>query len=318
MNYVIWDDSATGGIGHTMTDYLSAYVFSHIFGLSLIYNSFEVQQAQRGMDVDNTNDKWHQFLNLEQFRTPYPQRLDNIVDAAETGFVQYHGIGMVECNAILKKLHGKHNSGVVFRHSRPRIYLFDVFHMEELCEIPKGTTARVVRHLQNAFFQVHDRPMKQDLMTINVYVRLGDMKAWCSQEDLIDFQYKIVADLIRTLKGRKFVINIMSAGSEDDRRTVMDKFGCYSQWCKFIFNEDQYDAFLRMVHSDILVFNLSSFPLLASYYCKGTIITKSSGYLQTKYKTTRFLSNYLFIDDLQEIDLTNLLSCRHSEEKKDV
>lgn len=72
-----------------------------------------------------------------------------------------------------------------------------------------------------------------------------------------------------------------------------------------LLNQKEEDMFYLMTQSDLLVFNESSFPLSASLYCDGLIIkNKNDNYFSNavKFKDIIFLDNYIFINNLNELD----------------
>jgi hypothetical protein len=73
-----------------------------------------------------------------------------------------------------------------------------------------------------------------------------------------------------------------------------------------MLNAPQDEVFHKMVQSDILIFNYSSFPLYCSLYTDGLVIKpKEDKYLFSLlvHKDVVFFDNYLFISDLEDCDL---------------
>tara|TARA_Y100000389_G_scaffold198951_1_gene236423 strand:+ start:455 stop:1195 length:741 start_codon:yes stop_codon:yes gene_type:complete len=180
----------------------------------------------------------------------------------------------------------------------PRVYMLDLPHTESLGAAKEGTTKQVIAELRNAFFKRHGRPSASDgAFTVTVYVRQGNLARWG-----IAFEYKVLRHLCKSLAGASaYRLNIVSAGTSTQMEQVRKQFGEFGA-PHFLLNSPQEQAFATMVSSNVLVYNNSSFPFIASLYSDALVVgSKNNRYTSPLqlYPDNPFLGNYILIDETE-------------------
>ena len=312
-NNIILD---VGGLGHSLTDYLTPLIISKIFNnITFIHSKLETSLQTRNFDVINDSNIyfWNDFLNLNYFDNKinlsnninYIQLensynnidiyfLKNIIEEniieeniIEQNIIEQNIIeqNIIEQNIIEQNIIEEKNNIIYCLKNNNRIYLFDLYNYELNGIIKKNTTQDIVNNLRNAYFLKHTH-VKNEKKIINVYIRRGDLYNIMVNKnidnDYFNFEY-IVFDYIYNILIKKndfenrYIFNIISAGNNLEINEIENKYINYKN-INFIFNKSEDYVFKLMVQSDILIFSSSSFPFTASLYSDGIIIKKKKDY----------------------------------------
>jgi len=183
---------------------------------------------------------------------------------------------------------------VTFKNPGARFYLLDLYNMEINKLVSKGITMSVVNDLRGVFMK-KDSLNENKYFTINVYIRQGDL----SKLGMV-FEYNIIKYIDKYLtNNEKYKINLISAGTKKQMNKILENFKEFKN-INFVLNKPEKEVFVKMVNSDLLIFNSSSFPFTASLYCKGTIIMSKQNKTYGRnyyYKDEIFLDNYILINE---------------------
>ena len=296
-----------GGIGHCFIDYLSAFIISEIFKeVIFVNNKFEVcQNNKRGMIVKNRTFDWFNFLNLHVLSKTYVKNISKkheFIPVKKTSGVKknrYQNICLEDIKQNLKidKLN--------YLIQNNRIYLFDLYYYEKNNFLPENTTLNIVNKLKHNFYLKHKRIDKSSKMYINVYLRRGDFDKKSFEETFTFDTLNMIYSNIR--KKKKCIINIISAGVEEDMNIIRRKYQKFKP--NFFFNKNEKDVFYLMTQSDILIFYNSTFPFTASLFCNGKIIKKKDDDYFSKMvynKDISFLDNYIITNKFSKEHLIKI------------
>ena len=346
--YKTYDDNNNildiGGLGHSFTDYLTPLIISKIFeNIRFINTKLETSLQQRDFDIINDNNKyyWNDFLNLNYFNKEIIYNDNNIKYLEITNSYSNVDINLLK-DIINEDIINEDiinediiNEDIINRDiidediinediiiyclkNNNRIYLFDLYNYELSGIIKKNTTKNIINELRNAYFLKHNLE-KYDKKVINIYIRKGDLyKVMINKnldKDYFDFEFILFNYIYNILSNKynfedKYIINIISAGSQSEMNEIMNNYINYKN-INFIFNKSEDYVFKLMIQSDILIFTSSSFPFTASLYSDGIIIKKKKDYYfdeVIKFKDIQFLDNYIFIDTLNDLEQLNKIN----------
>ena len=241
---------------------------------------------------------WNKYLNLEYLNK---NTLPNNCKIKKIQGIGYKGMSIDEWTKLLN-LTNEDNICISIINPQPRLYLLDLYNMEEKNLVKKGLTKTIINDLRKAFFKKHKK-CKQEYFVINIYIRLGDLARNTGPYKKfkeINFEFNILKYISKLFNDNNtYKINIISAGTNKQMNNVKNKFGIFKN-VNFMLNLKQDIVFLEMVNSDMLIYNVSSFPFIASLYCDGVIISsKNNKYMSSQYfyKDEKFLDNYILIKD---------------------
>jgi len=318
MKYILFNRKKTdiGGLGHSLTDYLSSYIFSKIYNIPFIYEKFDVLiNTKRYMDVQNTNDKyfWNEYLN-------FPQLEDNIVKINKDELKDYkyipidighkwRGFNINSLREFVETNNEKYENIVYYFVRNMRIYWFDLYYYELLNNNIKYSQ-EIYDELNRVFYLKHNR-LEKDKKIINVYLRGGDLRKTLKKRKNFNVNYPFekstlfyIMELLDNIDN--YVINVISAGNEQDLYDINNNFG-NNKNINILFNKDEAEMFYLMSQSDILIYKESQYPQIASYYSNGLIIRKNDDEYNKCLcyygnQDTKFFDNYLFINNIKEIN----------------
>lgn len=294
---------AIGGMGHSFCDYITPYIISKINTSFIFLNKKLVAVDQNkyfhNMDIESKNDRyfWNNYLNL-----------DKLYNNTLVKNVKYKNIQHDKAfgNISLEQLGELNEANTIYFFTKNnRIYLFDLYQYELLGLIKKNITQDIINDLKNIFYQKHLKLNKEKYL-INIYIRRGDFYANKIKNNNNNFEFDLFQFIYNKIKIKlkNFTINIISAGIKKQIDDLSKYFENYNN-VNLLFNQKEEDMFYLMTQSDLLVFNESSFPFTSSLYCDGLIIkNKNDNYFSNviKFKDIKFLDNYIFIDNSNELD----------------
>lgn len=252
------------------------------------------------MDIESKNDNyfWNNYLNLDCLSNNI--LLENIKYTELQHDKPFGNINLEQLNQLYE------DNTIYFFSNNNRIYLFDLYQYELLGLVKKNITQNIINDLKNIFYQKHNKLNKEKYL-INIYIRRGDLYVHKIKNNIsCDFEFNLFHFIYNKIKTKieKFTINIISAGLKTQMDDLNKYFENYNN-INLLFNQKEEDMFYLMTQSDLLVFNESSFPLISSLYCNGLIIkNKNDDYFSNavKFKDIRFLDNYIFINNLNNLD----------------
>ena len=298
---------SVGGIGHCFIDYLTAFIISEIFEeVTFINYKFEIPpNNERNMIVHNEKVDWFNFLNLHELSKKYIKNISKehefIPVKKTTGprKNRYQNIDLSYLRNAIKiyKLN--------YLIENNRIYLFDLYYYEKNNFLPQNTTLNIVNKLKHNFYLNNERLDKSSRMYINVYLRRGDFDKKSFEETFTFDTLNMIYSNIR--KKKKCIINIISAGVEEDMNIIRRKYQKFKP--NFFFNKNEKDVFYLMTQSDVLIFYNSTFPFTASLFCNGKIIKKKNDDYFSKMvynKDISFLDNYIITNKLSKEHLIKI------------
>jgi hypothetical protein len=309
--------SISGGLGHSLSDYLTPLIISRIYNIPFIHNKLYTTSQIRNMDVNNGTDEyyWNSFLGLDYFKkyTKIPK-----LPVSKINFnKKYNSIPFIKLKTFFRKIKKKQNIILQITKSN-RFYIFDLYNLEIQHIIPQNISRNIVNDLKKAFYIKHGPVTQNNHIIINVYIRYGDLYNRMKNKNLHnfdeDFQYNVFKYIYTILiqdnhYNDKYEFNIISAGNSDQMIYIKQQFSIFNN-INYILNQSQDYVFYLIRQSDILIFNYSSFPLYISLYCDGYIIKKKNDtyiYPFLLYQDIKFFDNYLFtnfdnLNDYQNVD----------------
>ena len=116
-----------GGLGHSLTDYLTPLIISKIFSnITFINSKLETSLQTRNFDIINNNDiyYWNNFLNLNYFDKIYDNNIDLNIKYLEITN-SYSAIDIYLLKDIIEK--ETLNDNIYCFKNNNRIYLFDLY-----------------------------------------------------------------------------------------------------------------------------------------------------------------------------------------------
>lgn len=290
-----------GGLGHSFTDYLTAFIISNIFDdVKFINQKLLVTKQIRNMNVNNNNFDWNSFLNLKLLGNYEKINISKIHKISNQN-KKYKSIDIKKIYNFLV------DEKINFLVNNNRIYLFDLYYFELHNIVPKNTTYNIVKKLKTNFYLKHNKKNKEKKI-INIYLRRGDFQKNHSQNFKDKFIYNSLKKITEIINLNEYTVNIISAGTDIQMNDIKNDFN-YFKNINYLFNQKQEEVFYLMTQSDILLFFDSSFPFTASLFCDGLIIKKKNDNYFTsviKYKNYTFLDNYIITDELETKDLDKI------------
>jgi hypothetical protein len=288
-----------GGVGHSMMDYITCLIFARLFDVKFIHQKLYTNTSHTcGMNISSLDTKdnyfWNDFLNLDYFYCKYDTGKCTTIPIKSS--ISFSAIDINQLKNIVKRPNIQNNVIYYFK-GNTRIFLFDTFQMEKRGLIPFGITKSVIDDLKISFRKNNCRDEPPGIFQVSIYIRCGDLM---KHNEKNFFEYRLFCLLYEKLKDISHMqINIISAGTVEEMTKIQMLFSKF-KYIKFYLNDNEVGKIFKlMVFSKILIYNFSSFPVLASFYSDGLIIkNKHSIYLFSKfiYKNFQFLDNFLFVN----------------------
>jgi len=241
-NYLTTFPNRSAGIGHQLTDLISAYSISKELNLNFCFTKFE-------------NKSWNDFFSFYQIFTNFHK------------LQQYNKVKLPRFNIdnneeflIIKKIINSYDNKTIF------LCEIDQFFYEQT----KYITAKLVNHISKrvksrSIFKINNPPKYY----IGVHVRRGDILSEKNNKKLrfLPFSYfkNILNDLISKLNPNEYRILIFS---NESKSVCVNHFKGFDN-VEYFINTNDIDSFANMVNCSILITSKSSFSYNAAILSKN-------------------------------------------------
>ena len=309
-----------GGMGHMLTNYLTALILSKVLHIPFIHNKLITAKKKRNMNIIlKGNYFWNDFLGLDSIN--YNSQLQEI----QNKIIKLKNIKLFEkpkkklcfksLNYFLDNFEKKYNE---YNSNEPillncdcyvRFSIIDLLIYEKKRIIPEGVTKGIINQLRNCYYEKNKFFNKNiTKKTIVLYIRKGDKNI------SYDLHLNIINILYKNNYLNNYNIYIISAGPDKDMKKIRVDFSkIIPSGIKFFLNDDECKVFKLMTTCDILVWKNSGFPLTASFYnINGCIISDIDSYkaltIPIHHNYNTFFDNYLFLNSVNNIDKDFLIN----------